>query len=273
MNTYVSEKKPRVDPSLYSKEYFLTDNEGWREYAAGLADHIHPKFKRAIELALPTKSDNILDIGCGRGELLYYCARYGAKAFGIDYSPAAIAITRQTLKRLTQNERKNTSAEVGDPTTYDFRDNKYTIIFMIETLEHMHDWQLKELFSRVGDILTEDGRLIVITPNYYYEKYLLPIKRILNLPWNVLKIPIRMTKSKYRKSGFGALLSKAFRIWPDRGDLNRKTHVNVTTPAKVKRLLKDFEASIWCEDHSRNIISLLMRRWWGRDIVAIARKR
>ena len=81
-----------------------------------------------------------------------------------------------------------------------------------------------------------------------------------------------MLKKKYRAAGLGSLLGKTFRVRSDRGELNRLMHVNVTTPAKVRGLLKGFGADVRCEDHSKNILTLITGRWWGRDIVAIARK-
>lgn len=265
-------KKAVVDPAIYSSEYFLTDNEGWREYADSLDANMHPKFARALELADPSGNDTILDIGCGRGELLYYCAKRGAKVTGLDYSAAAVEIAGRTIRSLPPELQKRACVRMGDPTSYNFEE-KLTIVFMIDTLEHMHNWQLEEALERIRPALADGGRLIIITPNHLYEKYLSPIKRLLNLPLNLIKLPLRMLGSKYRRVGFGPLLRKAFRIRQDRGQLNKAMHVNVTTPSKVKMLLKAFDAEVVCEDPSKNIVSLATKRWWGRNIIAIARKR
>lgn len=264
--------KEVVDPALYSKDYFLTDNEGWREYANGLDSAIHPKYARALELAAVSDKDIVLDVGCGRGELVYYCAARGARALGIDYSPAAVEIARETISRLSPELRRNASADVGDPSSYPFRD-RYTIVFMIETVEHMHDWQLEEAFDNIYRIIADAGRLITITPNYYYERYLSPIKRLVNVPINLVKLPFRLFKPKYRKGGLGGLLHKTLHIRVDRGELNRAMHVNVMTPARMRKLLHRFEAKVWCEDSSKNLLSLITMRWWGRDIIAVAGKR
>ena len=121
--------------------------------------------------------------------------------------------------------------------------------------------------------MNNGGRLIIMTPNYYYEKYLSPLKRILDMPLNLVKWPTRVLKGKFRQAGALAGLKKIFRIRADRGELNRMMHVNVSTPAKIRKLLGDYEVSVWCEDYSRNIASILTQKWWGRDIVAVARKR
>ena len=258
-----------VDPGLYDKKYFLTDNEGWREYESGLDDNIHSKFKKALEIAGDLKGKNILDAGCGRGELVYYCVKRGAKALGIDYSEAAIEIASRTIKRLPPEMQRFARTETGDLVRYDFKE-KYDIIFMIEIVEHMYDWQLEESLKKIKAILKDGGKLIITTPNYYYERYLCPMKRIINIPLNLIKLPARIIKGKYAKEGplFG--LKKVFRILPDRGELNRKMHVNVSTPGKLENMLDAFDVTIICEDPSKNILSLLFGRWCGREIVAVA---
>lgn len=272
MNTASPAEKPIVDPGLYSRDYFLGDNEGWREYRDGLDSNIHPKFARVLELAGPVKGLSVLDIGCGRGELLYYSARQGAGAvLGLDYSSDAVAIARQTIESLPAGDRGRARAEVGEAASYDFKE-RFDLVFIVETLEHMHDWQIERTIESVGRVLNRGGRIIMITPNFYYEKYLCPMKRVLAIPLNVLKLPFRLFKPRYRAAGIGNLLRKTFRISADRGELNRRMHVNVTTPATVRRFLKGFDTDVRCEDRSKNILTMLTGRWWGRDIVAVARK-
>ena len=251
-----------VSPDLYSTEYYLSDNEGWEEYRNGLSQNIHPKFVKALAIADPKKGQNILDIGCGRGELLYYCVARGAKALWIDYSAAAIEFATRTIKKLPKEKQRLAEARVGDIGTYNFQD-KYDTIFMIEIAEHMHDWQLTEAFRKIKDMLKPGGRLIIMTPNYYYEKYLSPIKGVMNVPLNIAKWPFRALRGKFKP---------IFRIRIDRGELNRKVHVNISTVARLKRLLVGFQVKIRCEDHSKNFVSLLTAGWWGREIIAIATK-
>ena len=56
---------------------------------------------RAQRIAERLAGSKVLDIGCGRGELLYYSAMRGAAyALGIDYSEAAVELAQETAKRL-----------------------------------------------------------------------------------------------------------------------------------------------------------------------------
>jgi len=267
----IVENKRAVSPDLYTEDYFLTDNEGHAEYLKGLDDNIHPKFRKALKLAAPLEGDNILDVGCGRGELLYYCAKKGAKALGIDYSKAAIEVAKKTIKKLPAHLQQLAQAHVGDITDYAFN-SEYDIAYMIEVAEHMHDWQLIAAFKKIHAILKDSGKLVIVTPNYYYEKYLSPIKRTAALPWNMIKWPLRVLRGKYKPEGPADILGKIFRIGIDRGEVSRTMHANITTRSKLKSLLRDFDSKIYCEDHSKNPISLITRKWWGRDIIVVARK-
>jgi len=261
-----------VDPAIYDKDYFLRDNDGWREWEGKFDTNPHPKFKRALELAGSVKGKNVLDIGCGRAELVYYCVKHGATALGIDYSPAAIEIAEQTIDRLPKTLRSSAGVTVGEIGTYDLAD-KYDIVFMIEIAEHMHDWQLIEGLEKISNALNPGGKLIIMTPNYLYEKILSPLKRILNIPGNCIKWPLRILRGKYKPKSFREMTEKIFKVVADRGELNRKMHVNVTTRGMLRKLLAGFDARIWCEDHSKNPLSLLAGRWWGREIIVVATKK
>lgn len=52
-------------------------------------------------------------------------------------------------------------------------------------------------------------------------------------------------------------------------------HVSVLTPGHLRRLLNEsgLTASIFCEDYSYNILSFLTRKWWGREIIVVDRKK
>ena len=48
---------------------------------------------------------NILDLGCGRGEIAYQGAKHGFKAVGLDYSAEAIALAKDNLSKAPHPEK------------------------------------------------------------------------------------------------------------------------------------------------------------------------
>lgn len=260
-----------VDPNLYSREYYLTDNEGCKEYELGLDEHIHPKFRRALELAMPQYGERVLDIGCGRGELVYYCAKRGCVAQGLDYSADAIAIAQQTLGRLPKEVQSRVAVAQGDVVAHPLVAG-IDVVFMVDIVEHMYDWQLEAAFKKIYALLSPRGRLIITTPNDHFEKILLPAKKILNMPLMPFKWGSRVLRKKYQPKSFAEFWRKCFRFRCERGSL-ADTHVNVLTPSRLKNLLKDFAVQLKCDDHSVHPLSLLTAKWWGREIVVVARRK
>ncbi len=259
-----------VDPNLYDAAYYYHDNEGCHEYARGLDAAIHPKYKHVLEIACPREGDEILDVGCGRGELLYYCAKRGAHVLGLDYSRAAIDIARQTIQMLPVEMRSFAKAEIGDAADHNFS-HRYDLIFMLDVFEHMNDDQLERTCDKFKKILKENGKIIITTPNLYYEKYLQPLKMALDLPFRFLKWTFRVMRGKYRPKSVGEFLKNALKVRVvGRGEAGKALHVNVSTPRKIRAMLKDFNVDIWCEDPSWAPISLITKKWWGRQIVVIA---
>lgn len=64
-----------VDPDLYDEQYYLTNNVGYEEFLTGLdKTRIHPKYQRVLDHCHFSSETAVLDIGCGRGELVYYTA-------------------------------------------------------------------------------------------------------------------------------------------------------------------------------------------------------
>lgn len=259
-----------VPAEIYDREYYLQDNEGCHEFKKGLDECVHPKFIRALRLAGPLHGKRVLDIGCGRGELLYYCALKGAeRVCGVDYSSAAIEIAQSTLQRIPASLGVFTHAFCADFSKHRFKET-FDIIFMIDIIEHLTPEQVERGLNAIGNILSPRGQLIITTPNHYYESYLSPLKRFFDIPFKMIKEPSRLLRGKYKGSSKKELWKRIFRVRVDRGEKNRSMHVNVMTPGILRSCLKNFSAKVSCEDPSLNPLSLLLARWWGRELVAVA---
>jgi len=265
----------KAPPSeLYDRHYFLTDNEGCWEFEQGLDTCMHPKFARALALAPALAPGmSILDVGCGRGELLYYCAKQGVGATGVDYSQDAVALVKERTVRLLPEPQRGLVRVVCDDIARFSLEGTFDAIFCIEVLEHLTDVQIRSLLEKARTHLKPEGRLIVTTPNFYYEFYLSPLKRFLDTPLRLLRELFRVLRGKSRAKDGRDLWRRIFRIRVSRGEQGKQMHVNVMTPAKLRALLKDFDAEVSCEDPSKNPISLLLKKWWGRNLVAVAKKK
>ncbi len=92
-----------VPSTLYTEEYFLTACEGYNEFIATEGEHLSRRLKAAFALAAVEPGMKVLDIGCGRGEILRHCANLGADAYGIDYAAVAVNMSQEIVEGVAQS--------------------------------------------------------------------------------------------------------------------------------------------------------------------------
>jgi len=96
--------------------------------------------------------NRILDIGCGAGYFLEQIGRISSNVYGLDSSPAAVALCRAKGLTVHQGRMETFHSE----TRFDF-------VTAWEVIEHVED--LQSFLSSIKRVLADDGMLIVSTPN------------------------------------------------------------------------------------------------------------
>jgi len=107
----------------------------------------------------------ILDIGTGSGnfELLFH--NKFKKIVGVDYNDEALSFLKIKLDEL---QIMNVELFMQDITRFDknvFRD-KFDFIILVDVIEHIKLEQAQKLISELVYLLTNNGIILVITPNY-----------------------------------------------------------------------------------------------------------
>lgn len=171
-----------------NRQYFCEYMGGWE---LSKRKSLYPKYAHAVKLARkychPIR--RILDIGCGRGELVnYYCSQ-GVEAIGIDYSRTACEIASECLARNPQ-AKLGTILNIRD-NVIDRPDGYFDVAFMLDLVEHLYESQLDEYYSQLRRLLREGGVLIVHTwPNRLQRevmrRYELFVRKMFNLPYRLL---------------------------------------------------------------------------------------
>ncbi len=92
----MSEQKP-LPSTLYTEEYFLTACEGYDVFAESEGEHLSRRLRDAFVVAQVQPGMRVLDVGCGRGEILRHCMKLGIEAYGVDYAEAATRMTQQVI--------------------------------------------------------------------------------------------------------------------------------------------------------------------------------
>lgn len=118
--------------------------------------------KKVMELVQRYIRDDVLDVGCGDGFLLYNLARHtdvleGRRAVGIDVDGKAVRFAQAFAYGMP-----DVSFLEQDISSYDA---SYGLITTVETLEHIPDAHLDAFIKNVDRILEPGGHLIVSVPS------------------------------------------------------------------------------------------------------------
>ncbi len=166
-----------VSPNLYTREYFTTDCEGYHLLEEG-PDKLPDRIREALDMAGNVSGKWVLDIGCGRGELVCEAARRGAHAVGIDYADAAIELSLERRARLEDDVRERAHFLLADAKGLDFADGSFDVVFLIDVYEHLHPYEIERTLAEVRRVLRPGGRFIVHTgPNTWFYRFGYPLVR------------------------------------------------------------------------------------------------
>ena len=165
----------RVEPDVYTGDYYLTNCHGYEEFAASGGTRVGPRFEKALALAGGLRGRRVLDIGCGRGELVLQSALRGADAWGIDYAHAAVDIAERALATADEAVRARTHVEQMDVKALEYDDGFFDVAFMMDVVEHLYPDELSRALDELHRVLRLGGRLVIHTsPNKTFEQALYP---------------------------------------------------------------------------------------------------
>ena len=116
------------------------------DYPLKLAEHLIQRFEIK-------PNDKLLDVGCGRGEMLNAFSEFGIDCYGVDGAFSA-------AKTNTKIELLDISKE-----TFTYEDNFFDVIFLKSVIEHILDPSF--MLSEIHRILKPDGMFIVLTPDWH----------------------------------------------------------------------------------------------------------
>ena len=265
-----TKREQPVSPSLYTEEYFTTACEGFDEYLTTEGQHLSRRLKAAFALAAVEPGMKVLDVGCGRGEILLHCANLGADAYGIDYAPVALQLTKKLLDKDEAVKPGKIGVSLADAKHLPFPDAHFDRVLMFDVVEHLHPWELHQAMLEVHRVLKPDGRFIIHTaPNIWYDRYAYPVVRQVRR--------LMGQGAKYPKN------PRAFLV-----DHNQDVHVNEQSWRSMKQTLRaaGFEGKVWLDSppqHRHENFNLAtarvvlfkwppMRWFFQREVFAVAAK-
>lgn len=173
MDKWVSSGVPSV---LYDEQYFLNVCEGYQEFLSSEGEYLSRRLSEALSVAGIAAGMKVLDIGCGRGEILRHTHEMGAQAYGIDYAAVAVRLSRQIAE---QQEGLPVGVYQSDAQVLPFPANSFDRVLMLDIVEHLYPDELARALAEARRVLRPGGRIVVHTaPNVWYDHYAYPLVRL-----------------------------------------------------------------------------------------------
>lgn len=143
--------------SNYLKTIYNTEKKPITKYIYQLVEYLVKRYSI-------TKDQKILDLGCGRGDLLNVFNSLGFDIYGADIAKSNIEVSSENIQYFDFNTE-----------TYKYPDNMFDVIYSKSVIEHISntDHFIKEQIR----ILKPGGMLILLTPdwnsqmNIFYNDY------------------------------------------------------------------------------------------------------
>ena len=115
-----------------------------------------PRSRVALELASRLKTHDILDVGCGEGDVSVALHELtGSRVVGLDISEVVVDHVR---KRGLEAHR----VAIGDE-PLPFSDETFDLVYMAEVLEHLH--HPDRALTEISRVLRANGHVLITTPN------------------------------------------------------------------------------------------------------------
>lgn len=102
------------------------------------------------------EDSTVLDLGCGYCDFINQIS--ASKKYAVDSNPESSQYCAKDVEFLQSSV-----------TSLNLERNSVDVVFASNLLEHFHDDELQQVFSEVNKVLKNQGKLILIQPNYYYS--------------------------------------------------------------------------------------------------------
>ncbi len=173
---------PSVPSTRYDEQYFLHVCEGYEEFQSSEGAYLSKRLAEALTIAGIAEGMRILDVGCGRGEILLRTSALGAQAYGIDYAAAAVRLSRDLVRRHAQSDSFPVGVYQASALDLPFPSNTFDRVLMLDIVEHLYPNELSLALGEAYRVLRPGGRIVIHTaPNVWYDRYAYPIVRLVRI--------------------------------------------------------------------------------------------
>ncbi len=169
-----------IQPSEYSKIYYH-NCEGYETFKKSHGTSIPARLKIPLRIAELHPGMKVIDIGCGRGEILLQAAKNRVQVWGIDYSKSAVSISNNNLLKILETEYLSYLLIIqGNAIFLPFKTGSVDRVLMLDVVEHLTKEEFLIALSEAHRVLQPGGKLIIHTmPNLWYYRFGYPLFRLI----------------------------------------------------------------------------------------------
>jgi SAM-dependent methyltransferase len=155
---------PAVPSTAYDESYYLSacmGYEDWRESGGARMDGMYQGVLTKVGLRA---GEALLDIGSGRGELVAAAAAKGARAVGVEYSTAAVELSRRTLA--AHGDPPQARIILADARALPLDRGEFDLVTMLDVIEHLTETEQHAVLLEARRVLRPGGSIHIHTmPN------------------------------------------------------------------------------------------------------------
>jgi SAM-dependent methyltransferase len=138
-------------------DWYASRDASLKAYFSRMAGRaVLAKTIRCARLASP-----VVDAGAAAGFFVEHLLRRGLDTLAVDLSPDSIALIREKFA----GHPRFLGAEVGSVARLPLADKSVGTVFLLETIEHLTDAALEQVFHEARRVLRPGGYLVITTPN------------------------------------------------------------------------------------------------------------
>jgi ubiquinone/menaquinone biosynthesis C-methylase UbiE len=157
--------------NIYDEQYYKAQCGGFETFNCSKGRELDDVRAYVLKLCSLKPSYTALDIGCGRGELLFALANQELNHIvGIDLSQDSINLSSQTCQQQIHN--RQVMVKKMSATQLEFDDDIFDIAFMTDLVEHLSEANLKQSIAEAYRVLKPGGHLVIHTlPTVNFKLY------------------------------------------------------------------------------------------------------
>lgn len=146
----------------YDEEYYTNICGGFEEFKKGTT---LGKYNHCLKLLKPKRKQKVLDLGCGRGEIVKMLSERGIFCVGGDYSKIATKIASEQNKNILR----------FDARSLPFKSETFDVVIMLDVLEHLIKEEGIKSLKQIRTVLKKGGKIVIHTPNKLWRYTYYPI--------------------------------------------------------------------------------------------------